>query len=258
MTTDLEKEREAIKQIIIDHLTAVYVCNRVWEAWNVGTMDRDDFEPAQETDLPDELADALMARAALVAPAAPQEQPSDPTCALCRGTGRIGIPGATCPGCDGARQSIACAPKPKLDDGAVARLKLVCRKLGLESAIPDDLYSEPEALFTILGQIRSRVDALLAALQGGEDAEAVAWVRRHPDGALTAEFLEDAVIEPSRKKSGAWVPLYRGPQPAGRDAREDDKTRCSNALGEQGKAYRCRECGLGPCKFTTQGDSRGR
>lgn len=35
----------------------------------------------------------------------------------------------------------------------------------------------------------------------------VAWVRRHPDGALTAEFLEDAVIEPARKKSGAWVPL---------------------------------------------------
>lgn len=38
--------------------------------------------------------------------------------------------------------------------------------------------------------------------------EPVAWVRRHPDGALTAEFLEDAVIEPVRKKSGAWVPLY--------------------------------------------------
>ena len=58
-------EREAIKQIIIEHLTGVYICNRVWEAWNVGTMDQDDFEPAQETELPDELADALMARSAL-------------------------------------------------------------------------------------------------------------------------------------------------------------------------------------------------
>lgn len=42
-------------------------------------------------------------------------------------------------------------------------------------------------------------------------AEPVAWVRRHPDGALTAEFLEHAVIEPVRKNSGAWVPLYTAP-----------------------------------------------
>lgn len=45
-------------------------------------------------------------------------------------------------------------------------------------------------------------------------AEPVAWVRRHPDGALTAEFLEHAVIETVRKNSGAWVPLYRTPVPA--------------------------------------------
>lgn len=36
----------------------------------------------------------------------------------------------------------------------------------------------------------------------------VAWVRRHPDGALTAEFLEHAVIGPARMGSGAWLPLY--------------------------------------------------
>lgn len=36
-------------------------------------------------------------------------------------------------------------------------------------------------------------------------------------GALTAEFLEDAVIEPVRKKSGAWVPLYLHPQPVAQD-----------------------------------------
>lgn len=42
-------------------------------------------------------------------------------------------------------------------------------------------------------------------------AEPVAWVRRHPDGALTAEFLEHAAIEPVRKNSGAWVPLYTAP-----------------------------------------------
>jgi len=41
----------------------------------------------------------------------------------------------------------------------------------------------------------------------------VVWVRRHPDGALTAEFLEAETIEPVRKQSGAWIPLYTTPQP---------------------------------------------
>ena len=45
------------------------------------------------------------------------------------------------------------------------------------------------------------------------EPEPVAWVRRHPDGALTAEFLEHDVIEPVRKNSGAWVPLYTKDQP---------------------------------------------
>ena len=35
----------------------------------------------------------------------------------------------------------------------------------------------------------------------------VAWVRRHPDGALTAEYLENEVISEVRKQSGAWLPL---------------------------------------------------
>lgn len=52
-------------------------------------------------------------------------------------------------------------------------------------------------------------------------SEPVAWVRRHPDGALTAEFLEHAVIEPVRKKSGAWVPLYATPQPAAKAAQAE-------------------------------------
>lgn len=42
-------------------------------------------------------------------------------------------------------------------------------------------------------------------------SEPVAWVRRHPDGALTSAFLEHAVIDPVRKDSGAWVPLYTAP-----------------------------------------------
>jgi hypothetical protein len=43
---------------------------------------------------------------------------------------------------------------------------------------------------------------------GDREAEAVAWVRRRPDGELTGEILLDKFIEPVRKKSGAWLPLY--------------------------------------------------
>lgn len=36
----------------------------------------------------------------------------------------------------------------------------------------------------------------------------VAWVRKHPDGTLTGEFLPDSAIEACRTTSGAWEPLY--------------------------------------------------
>lgn len=76
---------------------------------------------------------------------------------------------------------------------------------------------EPGAVYPAMLDSLSRFTAeqmceyALAAIAAHEQAlvvgEPVAWVRRHPDGALTAEFLEDAVIEPARKQSGAWVPL---------------------------------------------------
>lgn len=37
----------------------------------------------------------------------------------------------------------------------------------------------------------------------------IAWVRVHPDGTYTDEYLPDRMIEQVRKDSGAWVPLFR-------------------------------------------------
>lgn len=54
-----ETLRERMHNIIGQHLTGLYACTRVWEAWTVGTMSADDFVPASETELADELADAL-------------------------------------------------------------------------------------------------------------------------------------------------------------------------------------------------------
>jgi hypothetical protein len=55
--------------------------------------------------------------------------------------------------------------------------------------------------------IESLIDELATSQQV---AEPVAWARQHPDGRLAGgEILWDGHIEPVRKTSGAWVPLYR-------------------------------------------------
>jgi len=53
--------KEAIADIIREHLGDTYVCGRVWAAWNVGTMSKNDFTPAAECELADDAADAIRA-----------------------------------------------------------------------------------------------------------------------------------------------------------------------------------------------------
>ncbi|AOI92077.1 hypothetical protein WS57_25535 [Burkholderia pseudomultivorans] len=40
------------------------------------------------------------------------------------------------------------------------RLKSICRKLGIESAVPEEVFVDPDGLFAIFGQIRSAIDHL--------------------------------------------------------------------------------------------------
>lgn len=56
-------------------------------------------------------------------------------------------------------------------------------------------------------------DYARAALAATTAAEPVAWVRQHPDGRLTDEYVSDELLESVRKNSGAWVPLYRAAPP---------------------------------------------
>lgn len=49
----------------------------------------------------------------------------------------------------------------RADVDTAARLQLLCRKLGLENAIPDHLYRDPEALVVIFGQMRAQIDWLI-------------------------------------------------------------------------------------------------
>lgn len=44
--------------------------------------------------------------------------------------------------------------------------------------------------------------------------EPVAWIRRHPNGALSNELLTHVQVEQVRRDSGAWVPLYTHPAPS--------------------------------------------
>ncbi|BCF96586.1 hypothetical protein PPGU19_011550 [Paraburkholderia sp. PGU19] len=66
----------------------------------------------------------------------------------------------------------------RLDENTVARLKLLCRMLGLGDAISDELYADPEALFSIFGCMRFKLDAALSAsteAAAGEQAQAPGW-----------------------------------------------------------------------------------
>lgn len=49
---------EAVAKSLAD--SEALVCTRVWEAWSYGTMGEEDFEDADETELPDEIADAVL------------------------------------------------------------------------------------------------------------------------------------------------------------------------------------------------------
>ncbi len=59
MDSDL---REKIKQVLASQLEGSYDCRRVWGAWSVGTMRKDDFtEIGSDDDRLDEILDAVMA-----------------------------------------------------------------------------------------------------------------------------------------------------------------------------------------------------
>ena len=62
-------DRDALIDAIAQGLHGTWHCTRVWEAWHVGTMSQDDFEPVDESETPTEIADAVLALLAATGPA---------------------------------------------------------------------------------------------------------------------------------------------------------------------------------------------
>ena len=54
-------DRDALIDAIAQGLHGTWHCTRAWEAWHVGTMSQDDFEPVDESETPTEIADAVLA-----------------------------------------------------------------------------------------------------------------------------------------------------------------------------------------------------
>ena len=69
-------DRDALIDAIAQGLRGTWHCTRAWEAWHVGTMSQDDFEPVDESETPTEIADAVLALLA-APPAAPAPGPAD-------------------------------------------------------------------------------------------------------------------------------------------------------------------------------------
>lgn len=61
-------DRDALIDAIAQGLHGTWHCTRVWEAWHVGTMSQDDFEPVDESETPTEIADAVLALLAAPGP----------------------------------------------------------------------------------------------------------------------------------------------------------------------------------------------
>lgn len=57
-------------------------------------------------------------------------------------------------------------------------------------------------------QPRDRLQRIASTIAMRSEQVPVAWVRKHPNGKFTGEYLSDGAIEDLRKESGAWVPLY--------------------------------------------------
>ena len=76
-----DQRREAVHQAVVEALgSGAYDCQRVWEAWDVGTMGPDDFVPlAEDDDRVAEIADAAIRAISTPAPvpAPPAPQPGD-------------------------------------------------------------------------------------------------------------------------------------------------------------------------------------
>ena len=69
-------DRDALIDAIAQGLHGTWHCTRVWEAWHVGTMSQDDFEPVDESETPTEIADAVLALLAAPTPQAAQPAPA--------------------------------------------------------------------------------------------------------------------------------------------------------------------------------------
>lgn len=53
-------DTEVLREQFASKCTGSYWCNRVWNAWNVGTMSEEDFHPLEETEFPDELVEIVI------------------------------------------------------------------------------------------------------------------------------------------------------------------------------------------------------
>ena len=62
-------DRDALIDAIAQGLHGTWHCTRVWGAWHVETMSQNDFEPADESETPTEIADAVLALLAAPGPA---------------------------------------------------------------------------------------------------------------------------------------------------------------------------------------------
>lgn len=73
-----EETRTAVRDAVAQALAGTYYCDRVWSAWQCGTMSQDDFSPADENDdILNGIVDAVLQQLAPAAQLAEAPTPED-------------------------------------------------------------------------------------------------------------------------------------------------------------------------------------
>src|SRR6218665_2378594 len=70
----------------------------------------------------------------------------------------------------------------------------------------------------VIEDIERREAQAASAPAVGAAAPILGWVRVHPNGEPSGEYLADACIEEVRKRSGQWIPLVAAPSQASEPA----------------------------------------
>lgn len=170
--------RERLTDAIAAGLHGTYHCTRVWSAWQVGTMDENDFEPVDESDTPGELADAVLA---LIGTAPAAQAPQAATASV-EGLANHVPAGTEAEAATNAKLGMVLLPPIRVDRATHAALQQAAKARGV---ILPAIVRERLAPYTIPTELLAQIPQRRGEIMGGGPQ-----VMTQAEGALASRVAE--------------------------------------------------------------------